>query len=71
MGALCVFSAAIFAVIARGSISGGLVGLSISYALQVLTLNVMRIQQHQGKCLERLKTLECLKMQINPRSRVV
>jgi len=36
LGALIVFSAAIFAVLARGSITGGLVGLSITYALQVI-----------------------------------
>ena len=45
VGALCVFSAAMFAVIGRGTISGGLVGLSISYALQVLTLSMIRLQQ--------------------------
>ncbi|XP_074651922.1 multidrug resistance-associated protein 1-like isoform X2 [Tubulanus polymorphus] len=35
VGSLIVLSAALFAVIGRGSISGGLVGLSISYALQI------------------------------------
>lgn len=35
LGALIILSAAIFAVLARGSITGGIVGLSITYALQV------------------------------------
>ena len=35
LGAFFILAAAIFAVLARGSISGGLVGLSITYALQV------------------------------------
>jgi len=35
LGAFIIFSSAIFAVLARGSISGGTVGLSITYALQV------------------------------------
>lgn len=35
LGNFVVLSAAIFAVLARGSIQGGIVGLSISYALQV------------------------------------
>jgi len=36
LGAFIIFSAAIFAVLARGSISAGIVGLSITYALQVI-----------------------------------
>lgn len=35
LGNFVVLAAAIFAVLARGSIQGGIVGLSISYALQV------------------------------------
>uniref|UniRef100_A0A1I8HX20 ABC transporter domain-containing protein n=1 Tax=Macrostomum lignano TaxID=282301 RepID=A0A1I8HX20_9PLAT len=41
-GALAVLAAALFTVAGRGAISGGLVGLAISYALQVTsTLNLM------------------------------
>ncbi|PAA86201.1 hypothetical protein BOX15_Mlig002177g4, partial [Macrostomum lignano] len=41
-GALAVLAAALFTVAGRGTISGGLVGLAISYALQVTsTLNLM------------------------------
>ena len=36
LGAFVILSAAIFAVIARDSITGGIVGLSITYALQVI-----------------------------------
>jgi len=36
LGAFIILSAAIFAVLARGSITGGTVGLSITYALQVI-----------------------------------
>ncbi|XP_071542397.1 multidrug resistance-associated protein 1-like isoform X3 [Panulirus ornatus] len=40
IGNILTFSAALFAVMGRGSISGGLVGLSVSYALSVTqTLN--------------------------------
>ena len=35
IGAIVVFSAAMFAVIGRGSINAGLVGLSLTYALEV------------------------------------
>ena len=35
LGALIVLFSAVYAVIERDSISGGLVGLSISYSLQV------------------------------------
>lgn len=35
VGALVIFFAALFAVLARDTISGGSVGLSISYALQI------------------------------------
>lgn len=35
VGALVIFFAALFAVLARGDITGGSVGLSISYALQI------------------------------------
>ena len=41
LGALIVLAAALFAVIGRDSLSGGLVGLSISYALQVTSLHRM------------------------------
>ena len=40
LGALIILSAAIFAVLSRGSISGGIVGLSITYALQVMYIQV-------------------------------
>ena len=35
LGSVVVFAAAMFAVIGKNTLSGGLVGLSISYALQV------------------------------------
>ncbi len=35
IGALCVFFAALFAVLNRDSISSGLAALSVTYALQV------------------------------------
>lgn len=35
IGGLVILSAAVFAVLARGEISGELVGLSITYALQI------------------------------------
>jgi len=35
LGAIVVFAAAMFAVIGRGVVSASIVGLSISYALQV------------------------------------
>ena len=38
LGAFIIFSAAVFAVLSRGSVSGGIVGLSITYALQVILL---------------------------------
>ena len=38
LGAFIIFSAAMFAVLSRGSVSGGIVGLSITYALQVILL---------------------------------
>ena len=44
LGNLIIFFAALFAVISRGNIAGGLVGLSITYAMQVtettVTLNL-------------------------------
>ena len=38
IGNLLIFFAALFAVISRDSIAGGLVGLSVTYALQVKRL---------------------------------
>jgi len=35
LGAVVVFTAALFAVIGRGTVSASIVGLAISYALQV------------------------------------
>ena len=43
IGTLVVLSAALFAVISRGTISSGLVGLSITYALQVATISMLRL----------------------------
>ena len=39
LGGLVVFAAAVFAVVGRNTISGGIVGLSISYALQVTAIS--------------------------------
>jgi len=47
LGAIIILSAAMFAVLARGSISGGTVGLSITYALQVSFLTCY-LETHLG-----------------------
>jgi len=41
LGAFIILAAAIFAVLARDSITGGIVGLSITYALQVIFAYVL------------------------------
>ena len=43
LGAFVLLSAAIFAVLARGNISGGIVGLSLSFALQVISSYVFQL----------------------------
>ena len=40
LGAIIILAAAMFAVLARDNISGGIVGLSITYALQVINLSL-------------------------------
>lgn len=40
MSGIIVLAAAMFAVLGRNSLSGGIVGLSISYALQVSKISV-------------------------------
>jgi len=45
VGNFIIFFAALFAVMGRESISAGLVGLSISYALQVI-INVSHVECH-------------------------
>jgi len=49
LGAFIILSAAIFAVLSRGSISGGIVGLSITYALQVISAYVLCVSVVSGK----------------------
>ena len=40
VGNLIIFAAALLTVLGRGSLSSGLVGLSISYALQVMLMGL-------------------------------
>lgn len=41
IGNILIFFAALFAVLGRDSLDAGIVGLSISYALQVIVLKVL------------------------------
>lgn len=41
MGAVIVLAASMFSVLERDKINGALVGLSVSYALQVITVRVV------------------------------
>lgn len=46
IGNIMTFSAALFAVMSRGTISGGIVGLSVSYALSVwVTSHVLNVNK--------------------------
>jgi hypothetical protein len=48
-GALTVFAAAVFAVLSRNTITGSLVGLSISYALQVRQREIKLRDEERGR----------------------
>lgn len=47
IGNCLIFFAALFGVISRGKISGGLVGLSVTYALQVKATSKQTKETHE------------------------
>lgn len=56
VGALVIFFAALFAVLAKDTISGGEVGLSISYALQItVVLSFLVRMTAEGWLIEKKK----------------